>query len=58
VSALLGGGDVRIRTIETDPIPVDVIIENGIWAAMSTTVRVQVRLWGHWITLLKWEKVC
>ncbi len=45
----------RIRTIETDPEYIGTLAEVRM---TFTTVRVQIRVWGRWITIMKWERVC
>ncbi len=45
---------MRIRTIETDPVRT---IDSIGWHCLSTTIRLQVRLFGKWITILKWDRI-
>jgi len=63
--AVVGRGEVNgwvmliIRTTETDPIHTRGDVVDGIqYWMMSTTVRLQIRVFGKWITVLKWNRVC
>jgi len=50
-----------IRTTETDPeLVIKATTNAGYYSyyAMTTTVRLQIRVFGKWITVLKWERVC
>lgn len=49
---------MKLRTVETDPILVMGEFNNGAQTVMSTTVYVQVRVFGRWLTLLKYDRIC
>ena len=59
---MYGNMKLAIRTTETDPELVTKTTTNGgcyySYCAMSTTVRLQIRVFGKWITVLKWNRVC
>jgi len=50
---------VKLRTIETDPQVVN-MNDGDHWSVYRTitTVRLQIRVFGKWLTLWAYERIC